>query len=214
MSLTEIPLPAAGVLEAIAIPEAIERFVTEAERRIEEFQERTSHSPRLGFVPSDFRAVHRVLPWIRSQRLAAGISFCEWGSGFGVVAMLAAAEGFHATGIEVDRVLLAESIRLASDFHFDVDFVGESFVPDGSRVAPAEMDEMAWMDYEAPAAYEALGCDPDDFDVIFAYPWPGESRVIYELFDAHACTGALLLTFHGVEGLRLHRRDARRRGRR
>jgi hypothetical protein len=51
--------------------------------------------------------------------------------------------------------------------------------------------------------------DPDDFDVVFAYPWPGEEQVIFDLFAGSTAVGALLLTYHGLEGLRLHRKVKR-----
>jgi hypothetical protein len=56
--------------------------------------------------------------------------------------------------------------------------------------------------------------DPDDFDLVFAYPWPGSEDVIYRLFDAFAATEALLLTFHGSEGLRVDRKVESREWRR
>ena len=46
----------------------------------------------------------------------------------------------------------------------------------------------------------------DDFDTIFAYPWPGEQRVIERLFDRFASDGALLMTYNGTDGVRLFRR--------
>ena len=52
---------------------------------------------------------------------------------------------------------------------------------------------------------------PDDFDVIFAYPWPGEEDVIMQLFDRYAAVGALLLTYHGIEELRIRRKAHSRR---
>jgi len=67
-------------------------------------------------------------------------------------------------------------------------------------------DDFAWMTTDAPSAYEDLGLEPDDFDLIFAYPWPGEEQVIFDLFADCASTGALLLTYHGLEGVRLQRR--------
>jgi hypothetical protein len=54
-----------------------------------------------------------------------------------------------------------------------------------------------------------LQLDPDDFDIIFAYPWPGEEQVIFDLFADNAAVGALLLTYLGQEGLRLQRKVKR-----
>jgi hypothetical protein len=46
---------------------------------------------------------------------------------------------------------------------------------------------------------------PDEFDLIYACPWPDEEWLVEELFDAHARPGALLLTYHGDRGLWLRR---------
>jgi len=213
MSLVSIPVPDVELLTAqIEIPDDVEALIAEGEKRIDAFIERTRDAPMLSFVPSDFRATYRGLVWLRDRRLSVGRSFCEWGSGFGVVALLAAKVGFHASGIEVERVLVDEAVALGRDFDVDVEFVAGSFVPDGSLETPGAMEELDWLDYSAPPAYGDLGYDVDDFDVIFAYPWPGEQHVVYDLFEEHATAGALVLTFHGSEGLLLHRleRDRRR----
>ena len=66
--------------------------------------------------------------------------------------------------------------------------------------------ELAWIETGGADGYEELGLDPSDFDVFFSYPWPGEEQMIRELFDHYAATGALLITYHGLEGLRIHRK--------
>ena len=59
-----------------------------------------------------------------------------------------------------------------------------------------------------PDAYEQMEMDIDDFDVIFAYPWPGEQWVMARLFDRFAAVGALLVTYNDVEGIHLFRKRA------
>jgi len=51
--------------------------------------------------------------------------------------------------------------------------------------------------------YEDLGLDVDDFGLIFAYPWPGDEQVLEDLFDQYAATDSVLLTFHGIEDLKV-----------
>ncbi len=48
-----------------------------------------------------------------------------------------------------------------------------------------------------------MGLDPDDFDVVFAYPWPGEECLIASLFEKYAAEGALLLMYDQFNSVRL-----------
>ncbi len=206
MSLQEVDVPDEGLLAAVPLPDEIEELVAEAERRIHEFVEGSQEDPIFAFVPCDFRMVYRGLRWLTEAGLATGSSFCEWGSGFGVVAMMASSLGWSSTGIELEPALVDASETLADDFDMPVEFAVGSFVPEGSTIRPDMGQELAWLDDGAASVYMDLGLDPDDFDVTFAYPWPGESDVIYGIFEEHAARGALLLTYQGTEALRMHRR--------
>jgi predicted O-methyltransferase YrrM len=155
--------------------------------------------------------VWRVLEALGHRRLAPGPLFCEWGSGFGVVAMLASIAGFDACGIEIEPDLVAEARSLARDLGIDADFLPGSFLPEGSEHLADRTEEFAWLRSDAASAYEDLGLDPEDFDVVFAYPWPGEEHVLLHLFDRTAADGALLVTYQGAEGVRIRRKRARRR---
>ncbi len=75
------------------LPDDVVAFLREADLRVSQF---VSNSPIrvTGFVPSDFETVYRALRAITEAKLAPGNSLCEWGSGFGVVASLAAMLGF------------------------------------------------------------------------------------------------------------------------
>ena len=189
-----------------AIPSDIGDLIAEANRRVDAWYERSKDDPIPGFVPSDFAATYRALRRIRDGRMAPGSSFCEWGSGLGAVAVLAARVGFAACGIESEPALVEEARALAADHAPGVEFVVGSFVPEGAEATVDRDFEFDWLTTGSMPAYEELGLDIDDFDVVFAYPWPGEEDVVFELFDDHASRGALLLTFHGEEGLRLQRK--------
>ena len=88
------------MLQPIAVPEELivddlsdeaEQLLVEAGDRITEFTRR--HRPRIdNFVVCDFRVVDGALAWILAEGLACGDRFCEWGSGFGVIAMLVIGE--------------------------------------------------------------------------------------------------------------------------
>jgi hypothetical protein len=58
----------------------------------------------------------------------------------------------------------------------------------------------------AGGGHEALGLDPGEFDVVFAYPWPDEEPLTAALFECYARDGVVLLTDHQVGGMRLRGR--------
>ena len=51
---------------------------------------------------------------IQREKLLTGDRFCELGSGFGVVAMLAADLGIVAIGIEIEQVLVDQAKKFSS----------------------------------------------------------------------------------------------------
>jgi hypothetical protein len=204
MLLVNVNLP----LKSAPLPGDVRAFLREAHRRIEEFRE-DSRIP--AFVPSDFEQVYGTLAALADVAPATGNLFCEWGSGFGVVACLAAMLDFDACGIEIEGELVEAARTLAGDFGLPVEFVHGSFIPAGHDVHAAG-DEFAWLT-TSDGAQEDLGLAPDDFDVIFAYPWPDEEYVTEDLFRRYARPGAVLVTFHGAEDVRVRRKTAQRRGR-
>jgi hypothetical protein len=201
MPLIDVRLP----LDDQPIPEDVRALIREADRRIEEFQ-RPGRVP--GFVPSDFARTYQVLRGIISANLAPGNLFCEWGSGFGVVACLAALLDFDAVGIEIDADLVDAARRLADDFDVPVEFVRGSFIPRGGEVYADTRAGYAWLEVDQTGA--DVGLDHDDFDVIFAYPWPDEEGATEKIFERYASHTALLVTYHGGDEIRLRRKKPRR----
>jgi hypothetical protein len=165
------------------------------------------------FVPSDFPRVYRLLRALAEAAPGPGQLFCEWGSGFGVVACLAAMLEFGACGIEIEAELVESARQLAADFSLPVEFVHGSFIPEGAEVA-VPSDGFAWLVTEASlSTYDELGLAPDDFEVVYAYPWPDEVRTVEALFECYAAVGALLVTNHDDGRLTVQRKAGRRAGR-
>jgi len=192
-------------------PDPILRLLQDAETQIDGFVEGRLDNPIPGFVPSDFVRVWCGLRTIQARGLISGRSFCEWGSGFGVVACMAAYLDFDASGIEIHGSLVEAAGALAQAHGLPVEFVCGSYMPAGTEaLADASASEFAWIETDGPSGYEELGLDIDDFDLIYAFPWPGEEELVHVLFDRYAATGALLLTFNGVEDLRFQRKVGRR----
>src|SRR5437879_5872070 len=99
MPLSELDVP----IDPASIPADVRSFLREADRRIDRFQ-RDCHVP--GFVPCDFTRVYGELRSLTTSELTPGNLFCEWGSGFGVVACLAAMLEYDAYGIEIEGELV------------------------------------------------------------------------------------------------------------
>ncbi len=197
-------------IDGSVLSDDVVAFLREADLRVSKFV-RNSPIRVTGFVPSDFVTVYQALRAITEENLAPGTSLCEWGSGFGVVASLATMLGFKVCGIEIERDLVDASRRLADDFGLPVEFVHGSFVPSGAEadVEEAYADtstEFFWLVTDADDAYDELGLGPHDYDVVFAYPWPGEECLIEGLFEKYAAEEALLLTYSQYNSVCLRRK--------
>jgi hypothetical protein len=192
---------------AAPLPGDVSDLLQVADERIAQFLEDQRDRVVPGFVPSDFVRVYEALRAIRRNKLASGNLFCEWGSGLGIVALLAAKLGFCACGIELEAELVEGARGLANEFGAEVEFVCGTLIPAGGEVYADRTTDSAWLGMGGADAYEELELDACDFDVIFAYPWPGDEAVIEDLFEEYAAAGALLLTFHGMEDLKLRRKS-------
>jgi hypothetical protein len=202
MPLVDVELPEP---HTPALPAKIRALIRESDRRTRDFLVRNTVP---GFVLSDFERVGRALQAIREAGLAPGDACCEWGSGFGVVALMAACLDFRACGIEINADLVDEATALAADFELDVEFACGTYVPHGGEdLTDAVDEEFDWLSAGGACGYDALGVDPAEFDLVFAYPWPGEEQVIDDLFERYGTASALLLTYNGVlEDVRLRRK--------
>lgn len=201
-----------------ALPTRSEALVGDAEGRIADyFNAHRSGAPTSGsgvvhsggggaFVPADFRRVYAALEVVYAAGLAPAERFCEWGSGFGVVAGLAAQLGFESWGIEIERDLVQQAEDLMAEHGLDVAFAHGSFIPESAEHLADTQDDLATLGRGVGDGYEELGMDPEDFGLIYAYPWPGEEEVVETIFDAVAARGALLLTYRSTEDLVLQRK--------
>ena len=161
---------------------------------------------RDGYVGSDLPAVSRALTRIRSEGLAAGSLFCDWGSGLGEVCAVAALHGFTSFGIEIQAELVAASRVLASNLGLSMTFAEGTFLQAGD-------DDLAIAGGRSKLsfnsdAWDELGLLPADCDVVFAYPWPSEEALIDDTFMRHARLGALLVTLHADDLVLVQRKIA------
>lgn len=188
------------------VSDQAERLIAKGESRILEIGAAHRNTRLPAFVPADYRAVFLALQTIEADKLAPNRRFCEWGSGLGIVAMLAQQLGFEAVGIEIERELVAASNQLATEAKSSACFVHGTFIPEAVEHLADTQDDLATLGRGIADGYDELGLDADDFGLIYAYPWPGEEAAIESVFEAVAARGALLLTYRSTEDLVLQRK--------
>ena len=202
MSLTTFEIePVSGPL-----PAKVAAFLADAEARIDVYFERRRHVRRIGFFPSDYELDYRTLGALLRLNGEAR-RLCEWGSGFGVVAGLGVFLGYEAHGIEIDPELVEISRRLLKDHDLDAQILQGSFIAEEYARAEHISDVETVTILSGEDAYGDMDLEIEDFDVIFAYPWPTEEEQYCDLFRHFADYGAVLLTYSMIEGMRAYRKD-------
>lgn len=158
------------------------------------------------FVSADFEVVLEAL--LRMRR--PGARFLEWGSGTGIITIMADLLGYEAFGIELDPSLVDTSRMLAEKHASGARFAAGSFLPTGYRWAPkgrgaARMGTIG----TGPSGYLELGLPLDEFQFVYAYPWTGEEPLMMDIMQRYGSRDADLLIYQGnhtVERLRGGRR--------
>ena len=204
MPLAKIPVPAD--LNKRPFNQPSENAIDQAHEAIERFMLADDYFFD-NFVNCDFHLVDQAISWIVENHLLAGNRFLEFGSGFGAVTILASIHGMTASGIEIEQPLVDQANSLADQLQVDADFYCGSFIPrdiDGYANLAAEVQHV---DTSAGDVYDQMGVNVDDFDMMFAFPWPGENGFFESVFERTAAQGALFLTYNGIEGIHLHRKE-------
>ncbi len=184
-----------------SLPPRVRDLVVDAGRLKQRLDARTDCVMDL-FIPSD------VVPaWRALMEVPRGDGFfLEWGSGVGTIALMASFLGYTAHGIEIDEELVRLSKELAARHGLAAQFVTGTFFPSWYQDDPLVADEDHRSYLSGEDGYEALGLGLEDMDVVYAYPWPGEEALFYDLFDRGARRGAHILINHGCDGVQIQRR--------
>ncbi len=162
--------------------------------------ERHQHAPAFhGYVSADYLAVYTSLARLRGR----ASTVLEWGSGLGIVAIMASRMGFEAYGIEAEPALVEYSETLAKSYGPTARFAQGSFIPDGFEWNPAAGDEVNRTVIDVPSAYDELDMELRDFDLVYAYPWPDEHTLYHNIMRQFARRDALLLSYDVREGMQL-----------
>jgi len=203
--MTLLPIDIPDSITQLPHSKAVTQLIELANGRIDAFM-LANDSVTENFVNCDFHLVDQALTWIEENHLLTGRQFCELGSGFGVAAMLASARGMESVGIEIDAALVDQACNLADDLDLPANFYCGSFIP---RDIPEILDlssEVEHVETDEGDVYQEIGLELDDFDLFFAFPWPGEQYFFEAVFQAGAAENALLLTYRGRDGMHLLRK--------
>ena len=141
------------------------------------------------FVPVEYNAVLQMLLDVRKPNLR----FLEWGSGSGVVTIMADLLGFEAYGIEIDGPLTAVARELAAKYDSNAKFAEGSFLPAGYEWKARDGDNRMGTIGTGKSGYLELGLPLEEFDVVYAYPWDGEAQIFRDVMKRYGRADALLL---------------------
>ncbi len=191
-----------------ATPLTREELFTEADRLWNQFEIRNLgwHS----YVPADWDAVDTRVQALAKQSTHSRRRprFLEYGSGLGVVAILAARAGFDAWGIETDAWLHAQSIQLAKRAGVDARFALGSFLTDEDL---EQDDEGAPTNTQfhtlrsGPDAFAGMPHELDDFDVVYCFPFPDDLEFLDRHLNRNGDPAGTYLSYHATDGVRERR---------
>jgi hypothetical protein len=157
--------------------------------------------PFRAFVAADYEEVYRALARLQGRLTTV----LEWGSGLGVVTIMASNLGFEAYGIESEPHLVDLSRTLAHKYGPGARFVTGSFIPREYQWNPKTADEAFRSDVDAEPAYEDLDMELRDFELVYAFPWPDEQLLCRDILRQCARKNTLFLTYEAREGCLLSR---------
>lgn len=160
-----------------------------------------------GYVSADYAAIFRSLKTLRKR----SHTFLEWGSGLGVVTIMASRLGFDAYGIEVETDLVDAAQDLAERHHASPSFGVGSFIPDAFEITSGLSESFINTREDGGDAYSDLDMELRDFDLVYAYPWPGELGIFRSIVRRYGSPHTLFLSYDVREGLALSRPAKNRR---
>ncbi|MDA9830271.1 hypothetical protein N9C66_02930 [Akkermansiaceae bacterium] len=196
------------------IPAGVTAMIAEAGQRCDAFFDAGLDRRYPRYLPSNPEKVYAAIATLKDSGLLRGNVFCEWGSGFGIATCMASLIGFEAFGIEVEDGLVELSTQLAQDLNIPVEILCTSYLPEGYEecegiggkdLLPPRATTSGGANIDITPVYDGL--DPDDVDLFFVYPWPGQEEFMMDLFDEVASEDAILLIYHADASTTTYRRS-------
>ena len=207
-----------------ALPQSIQDWIRRAERSIQVFWD-CYKGEKVLFTESDFWFVGQSLAGLRSRDdfKLRNNRFLEWGSGFGVIAGIAARIGWQACGVESETFLWQAAKSLHEKNQSEVALALGNFLPNGSeqlsevedpRVSLLYVDSKPFGDNSQtrecetdPDLYPLEGFHLGDVGLVYAYSWPGEEHFLKQVFAHFAAPQTHLLLYRGPFQLELYTKN-------
>lgn len=152
-----------------------------------------------GYVSADYIEVYQALVGLQGRVETV----LEWGSGLGVVAIMASRLGFQSYGIEVEPVLVEQAETLSNSYRSEAQFATGSFIPDDYQWGAELPGNPSRTETDSRAAYDELDMQLEDFDLVYAYPWPDEHGLYLDILRQHCTKETLFLCYDAREGVSL-----------
>lgn len=153
---------------------------------------------------------HRVIPADHAlaidflvERRKEAHTFLELGSATGVITIIADLLGFESYGIEIESDLVEISEDLAQRSDSSAQFIEGSFVPTDYRDEVHLLESDYLTPTEGADAYADMGLEIADFDLVYAYPWPGEEEWLIEMVRRYGGTRTQLMIYTVRDGYEL-----------
>ena len=153
------------------------------------------------YASSNYEVLYQTLCELKTK----ATTFLECGSGLGVATIMASHVGFEAYGIEAKPSLVDFSRKFNDQLNCNAVFANGSFIPDEFEWDPATTDEPVRTFIDVAAAYDELDMSLEDFDLIYAYPWPTEYSLYLDFLTQYARPDALFLCYDAREGMLLRK---------
>ncbi len=153
------------------------------------------------YVSADYGAVFLTLLQLRGQVR----TFLEWGSGLGVVTIMASRLGFEAYGIDIEPVLVDHARAFGERYAPAARFVCGNFFPTEFAWDPEEGEIAVRTALYGAPAYERMGRKLSEFDLVYAYPWPEEHQLYRNVMGKCGGADSLFLSYDVRRGMELHR---------
>ncbi|QEG01464.1 hypothetical protein Mal15_55400 [Stieleria maiorica] len=202
MDLREIEIPVCWD----APPPKILRTIEIADRLRETLMSDACDSDIPALVNSNFYIAYHALKHVRDTGMGGDLSFCEWGSGLGVVTCIASQLGFNATGIEIEGSLCEFARTLADEAGVAAEFIQASYrdLRREGTLSEGRLSEGTLS--EGTLSDGTLSGGTLSGAVVYVYPWPAEERFIESVFRDVTDAGSVLISYHGGTSLRARRK--------